>query len=86
MNKSERLEEIWKKLSLLDDKEEVVTPRAANGKCSREDEFNAQAMRKTLAIVWKPVKGVNIRDLEGSNYLFQFYHEMDLRKVLDGGP
>ncbi|MBA0782715.1 hypothetical protein Gotri_000553 [Gossypium trilobum] len=44
------------------------------------------AMRSTMANVWHPVKGVQIRDLGEKRYLFQFFHIMDLERVLNGSP
>lgn len=45
-----------------------------------------QALQQTLASLWKPGKGVYIKELENNLYLFQFYHELDVKRVLDGSP
>ncbi|MFQ6620044.1 hypothetical protein Gotur_000817, partial [Gossypium turneri] len=44
------------------------------------------AMRSTMANLWHPVKGVQIRDLGEKRYLFQFFHIMDLERVIKGSP
>lgn len=44
------------------------------------------AMQQTLAALWKPGMGVYIKDLEANLFLFQFYHEVDVRRVLEGCP
>ncbi|MFQ6620214.1 hypothetical protein Gotur_001061, partial [Gossypium turneri] len=44
------------------------------------------AMRSTMANLWHPVRGVQIRDLGEKRYLFQFFHIMDLERVLNGSP
>ncbi|MBA0560833.1 hypothetical protein Golob_023916, partial [Gossypium lobatum] len=44
------------------------------------------AMKSTMANLWHPIKGVQIRDLGGKRYLFQFFHVMDMERVLKGSP
>ncbi|KAL8158273.1 hypothetical protein AgCh_002828 [Apium graveolens] len=45
-----------------------------------------QALQQTLAALWKPGRGVYIKELETNLYLFQFFHELDVKRVLDGSP
>lgn len=47
--------------------------------------INFQAMKNTMASLWRPGKGVHIRELSASLYLFQFFHEIDMKRVIDGG-
>ncbi|MBA0842188.1 hypothetical protein Goarm_002032 [Gossypium armourianum] len=44
------------------------------------------AMKSTMANLWHPVKGVRICDLGEKRYLFQFFHAMDMNRVLKGSP
>ncbi|KAL8094867.1 hypothetical protein AgCh_036399 [Apium graveolens] len=39
-----------------------------------------------LSSLWRPKEGVEIQDIGGRRYSFVFYHPMDLKKVLEGGP
>ena len=48
--------------------------------------INISAMKNTLASIWRPVKGVCIKDLWPTLFLFQFFHEMDMDRVVRGGP
>jgi hypothetical protein len=43
-------------------------------------------MMENMAGVWTPVRGVAIRELGRGRFLFQFFHKLDLHKVLKGGP
>ncbi|MBA0576898.1 hypothetical protein Golob_024872, partial [Gossypium lobatum] len=43
-------------------------------------------MKSTLANLWHPVYGVQIRDLGEKRYLFKFFHYMDIERVLKGLP
>lgn len=47
-------------------------------------DFNA--IQNTLASLWKPGKGMFVKELEPNLYLFQFYHELDINRVIDGSP
>ncbi|KAM7516399.1 hypothetical protein LguiA_005982 [Lonicera macranthoides] len=48
--------------------------------------INLNAMQDTLSKLWRPVKGVWIKDLGPNLFMYQFGHEMDMEKVLFGGP
>lgn len=39
-----------------------------------------------MASIWCPGKGACIRDIGSQLYIFQFFHNVDLRRVLEGGP
>ena len=49
-------------------------------------------MRNTLATVWSPLEGLSIEEVktvEGKSlirYLFIFYNEVDVKRVLEKGP
>jgi 14-3-3 protein epsilon len=48
--------------------------------------IHTNSMKVTLADVWRPVKGVKIKEAKTGLFLFQFAHEMDMAAVLQGGP
>lgn len=56
------------------------------GKFLNEGIVDFSAMQQTLAALWRPGKGVYIRELNTNLYVFQFYHEVDIKTVLDGSP
>lgn len=39
-----------------------------------------------MASIWRPNKGVCIKDLGAGTYVFQFFHPIDMNRVLDNGP
>lgn len=45
-----------------------------------------QAMQQTMAALWRPGRGVYIRELGVNHFLFQFYHEIDINGVVEGSP
>ncbi|XP_031091105.1 uncharacterized protein LOC115996104 [Ipomoea triloba] len=42
-------------------------------------------VRDTMAGVWRSGKGVTIKELQHNLFLFQFYHQFDLTRVLEDG-
>ncbi|KAA3467263.1 nucleolin-like [Gossypium australe] len=44
------------------------------------------AMRNTLANLWHPLEGVKISDLGERRFLFQFFNEIDIMRVITGAP
>ncbi|EEF39120.1 conserved hypothetical protein [Ricinus communis] len=48
--------------------------------------INFQTMKNTLVTLWRPAKGVCIKDLRPNFYVFQFLYELDIVRVTDGGP
>ncbi|KAA3472916.1 reverse transcriptase [Gossypium australe] len=85
-------------LSLDEEEDAVLQIQSEQVEESREETFrlvgcfltasviNFAAMKDTMANLWHPVRGVNIRDLGEKRYLFQFYHKMDQERVLKGCP
>ncbi|KAL9432690.1 hypothetical protein AB3S75_027667 [Citrus x aurantiifolia] len=48
--------------------------------------INFLAMKNIVASLWRPGKGVCIKDLSPTLFLFQFFHEVDVKRVLESGP
>lgn len=44
------------------------------------------SMQQTLAGIWKPGKGVFFKEIDDNRFIFQFYHEIDIKRVIDGSP
>lgn len=43
-------------------------------------------MKGRLSELWRSARSVTIKEAEPGLYLFQFFHHMDLERVLNGGP
>lgn len=52
------------------------------GRFINEGRVDFEAMHHTLALLWKPGKGVYMKELDSNLYLFQFYHEIDVSRVI----
>lgn len=42
------------------------------------------AMKHTLVSLWRPGKSVYIKEVDVNLYVFQFYHELDMKRVSSG--
>ncbi|KAM6556617.1 hypothetical protein CsatB_003636 [Cannabis sativa] len=43
-------------------------------------------MQNILASLWQPGMGMFFKKLEDNRFLFQFYHEVDIQRVINGSP
>lgn len=56
------------------------------GKFLTDSPIDFQAMKHKMASLWKPGRGVYVKALESNRFVFQFYHEVDIRRVIEGSP
>ncbi|KAM6592919.1 hypothetical protein CsatA_000622 [Cannabis sativa] len=45
-----------------------------------------QAMQNKIATLWQPGRGLYVKELDPNLFLFQFYHEVDIERVIEGSP
>ncbi|KAM6569081.1 hypothetical protein CsatB_017066 [Cannabis sativa] len=45
-----------------------------------------KVFQNMIADLWKPGKGMTVKILEQNRFLFQFYHEIDIQRVINGSP
>ena len=93
------LQKAWKRLTLTDEEEKIVicdddTPSehmeqvalCLLGKLHTENTFNIDVMKTVLKNVWKPAKGVIIKELNWNLFLFQFFTKIDKDYDFNEGP
>lgn len=56
------------------------------GRLHIDSSFKPRAMKSIFHNIWKPVKGVVIRDLDTNLFAFQFFCTTDRDYVLNHGP
>ncbi|XVF79455.1 hypothetical protein PTKIN_Ptkin14bG0224400 [Pterospermum kingtungense] len=56
------------------------------GRFTTDKAINFNVMRNRMASIWQPVKGVLVRDIGAGRFLFQFYHQIDMKRVFEVGP
>lgn len=93
------LNDLYQRLSLEEEEGEGLDPSGLStdstnnqlqwciiGRLLIEKEIKFLAMKNVLASVWRPVKGVWIKELEHNLFIFQFFHELDLDRMIRNGP
>lgn len=94
------IEEEYSRLGINDDDDEGLVLEGSNeevqglnldfclvGSFLTWRKVNFSAMQDTLSSIWRPVKGVFMEETNVPNlYLFRFFHELDVQRVLDDGP
>lgn len=94
-----RVEEMYARMTVEDDEGGGLLPPdliesrgreeqqwSAIGRFLTDRPINVLAMKNIMAAVWRPVKGVWIKELGPNLFIFQFFHELDLERVINGGP
>lgn len=72
--------------NVSEDLSEIDTRWCLIGRFLTDSTIDFQAMQHTMAALWRPGRGVYIKQLEPNRFLFQFYHEVDIRRVTEGSP
>ncbi|CAN1137899.1 hypothetical protein LINPERHAP2_LOCUS10349 [Linum perenne] len=92
------MEERLRQLAILEEEDEIEVPEelpdvpresfelCVVGTFVTDKNINFNAMKTQLANLWKPGRGISIEDRGEGLYLFRFYHHIDLRLVIEGGP
>ena len=48
--------------------------------------INFAALKDTLIPIWRPVKGIYVKELRLNLYIFQFFRDHEINRVLNDGP
>ncbi|KAL8524183.1 hypothetical protein ACS0TY_013958 [Phlomoides rotata] len=72
--------------SLAEDEVHSAAGYCVVGRFLTDQMINFTAMKNRMADIWKLVKGVTIRTLGNGRFMFEFYHPLDVSRVMDGLP
>lgn len=70
----------------VEDLSEIDTRWCLIGRFLTDSPIDFQAMQHKMASLWRPGRGMYVKQLEPNRFLFQFYHEIDIKRVIDGSP
>ncbi|KAL8481642.1 hypothetical protein ACS0TY_027958 [Phlomoides rotata] len=56
------------------------------GRFLTDQPINFSLMNSRMASIWRPKKGLYVKDIGEGRYVFQFFHRMDVKCVEDGSP
>lgn len=48
--------------------------------------YNFNIMKSRMPAIWKPNIGVLFKNIGSDRFLIQFFHKLDVARVLEGGP
>ncbi|MBA0548826.1 hypothetical protein Golob_019898 [Gossypium lobatum] len=90
------MEDALANLRLLDDEEEAFQEDEGVvsgthqlclvGRCLTDSVVHFPSLRNTMADLWHLIEGICITELGEKQYFFQFFHEVDIERVVDGIP
>lgn len=64
-----------------DELSEIDTRWWLVGQFLTDSYIDFQAMHHKMTSLWRPGRGLYVKQLDNNRFLFQFYHEMDIRRV-----
>lgn len=67
-------------------KDEVDARWCLVGRLLSDRPVDFDALRNVMASLWRPGKGMFVKELDVNKYLFQFFHEVDIQRVMEGSP
>lgn len=56
------------------------------GRFLTESHIDFQVMQHKMASLWRPGRGMYVKMIDPNRYVFQFYHEVDITRVIEGSP
>ncbi|KAL8551821.1 hypothetical protein ACS0TY_000757 [Phlomoides rotata] len=56
------------------------------GRFLTDKDYNFNIMKNRMAAIWKSNKGVLFKNIGNGRMLVQFFHRLDINRVMDGGP
>ncbi|XP_031111263.1 nucleolin 1-like isoform X2 [Ipomoea triloba] len=56
------------------------------GKLLTDKPIKFKVLRDTIAATWRPVMGMMMNEAEYNLFVFQFFHQVDMKRVMEDGP
>ena len=56
------------------------------GKLLSPSRIHVPFFKERVAAMWRPGRGIFVQELDDRRFLFKFFHEYDISRVLEGGP
>ncbi|KAH1097957.1 hypothetical protein J1N35_014878 [Gossypium stocksii] len=80
------MEEEMTGINFEDGEEEDTLLLSIDPRLQKSTYEHCLVMKNTMANLWHPLGGVQILDLGVKRFLFKFFHEMDVDRVVQGSP
>lgn len=56
------------------------------GRLMTDRPVDGETFKHRMAYLWRPGKGMYVKELGANLFLFQFFHEIDIQRVIEGSP
>lgn len=56
------------------------------GKLLSDRPVDFEVLRNMMAALWRPGRGMYVKELGTNLFLFQFFHEVDIQRAMEGSP
>ena len=56
------------------------------GKLLSSRRIHVPSFKERITATWRPRRGIFVQELDDRRFLFMFFHEYDISRVLEGGP
>ncbi|CAH9071044.1 unnamed protein product [Cuscuta epithymum] len=85
----------YKKMALQEEEEEAASIPAVEeaaigfpviGQVLTDRKIRFSDLKEKMTSLWRPGKGMTMKEICDKRYLFSFNHRFDMQCVLDGGP
>lgn len=95
---SHSLEKEWTMLTLTEEEDGLIIGTNDVKDTTEENKFvligqlvtdkpiKFNVMKDTLAVVWRPGKGMTVTEAAPNLFLFHFFHEVDFNRIIGDGP
>ena len=56
------------------------------GKLLSPRRIHVSSFKERVVAIWRPGRGIFVQEQDDRQFLFKFFHEYDISRVLEGGP
>ena len=56
------------------------------GKLLSSRRIHVPSFKERVVAMWRPGRGIFVQEVDDRRFLFKFFHEYDISRVLEGGP
>lgn len=69
-----------------EDIREIYTRWCLVGRFLTDLNIDFQVMRHKMAALWRPGREVYVKQLDSNRFIFQFYYDVDIKRVMEESP
>lgn len=88
------MDKAFEKLAFVEEEDDELMVKAGDfgklefcvvGRVLSDQPIQFNLFRSRMALIWNPKKGVHVKEIGNDRFLFQFFHHLYVKRILDGG-